>query len=89
MVSWEKWEVENWEEEDCIARRTVERVYHRVVPLAEGTKVGPELPGVSVFTSHAAVSRYLRHDEGRRSIAAVSFGWDQWVKIGGIVDYVF
>lgn len=47
MVSWEKWEVENWEEEDCIARRTVERVYHRVIPLAEGTKV------VScVFTSH-------------------------------------
>ncbi|KAJ7475890.1 hypothetical protein FB451DRAFT_1245125 [Mycena latifolia] len=38
MVSWEKWEVENWEEEDCIARRTVERVYHRVIPLAEGTK---------------------------------------------------
>ncbi|KAJ7126952.1 hypothetical protein C8R44DRAFT_874056 [Mycena epipterygia] len=38
MVSWEKWEVENWEEEDCIARRTIERVYHRVVPLAEGTK---------------------------------------------------
>ncbi|KAJ7707663.1 hypothetical protein B0H17DRAFT_917887 [Mycena rosella] len=40
MVSWEKWEVENWEEEDCIARRTVERVYHRVIPLAEGTTVG-------------------------------------------------
>lgn len=40
MVSWEKWEVENWEEEDCIARRTVERVYHRVIPLAEGTRVG-------------------------------------------------
>ncbi|KAJ7494773.1 hypothetical protein B0H11DRAFT_917356 [Mycena galericulata] len=38
MVSWEKWEVENWEEEDCIARRTVERVYHRVIPLAEGTR---------------------------------------------------
>ncbi|KAJ6531833.1 hypothetical protein B0H19DRAFT_1188802 [Mycena capillaripes] len=38
MVSWEKWEVENWEEEECIARRTVERVYHRVIPLAEGTK---------------------------------------------------
>ncbi|KAJ6576515.1 hypothetical protein DFH09DRAFT_1149558 [Mycena vulgaris] len=38
MVSWEKWEVENWEEPDCIARRTVERVYHRVIPLAEGTK---------------------------------------------------
>ncbi|KAJ7104104.1 hypothetical protein B0H15DRAFT_808492 [Mycena belliarum] len=38
MVSWEKWEVEDWEEEDCIARRTVERVYHRVIPLAEGTK---------------------------------------------------
>ncbi|KAF7336656.1 hypothetical protein MVEN_02100400 [Mycena venus] len=38
IVSWEKWEVENWEEEDCIARRTVERVYHRVIPLAEGTK---------------------------------------------------
>ncbi|KAJ7158717.1 hypothetical protein C8R46DRAFT_1354637 [Mycena filopes] len=38
MVSWEKWEVENWEEEDCIARRTVERVYHRVIPLPEGTK---------------------------------------------------
>ncbi|KAJ7650211.1 hypothetical protein FB45DRAFT_887278 [Roridomyces roridus] len=37
MVSWEKWEVETWEEEDCIARQTVERVYHRVVPLAEGT----------------------------------------------------
>ncbi|KAJ7756477.1 hypothetical protein DFH07DRAFT_820706 [Mycena maculata] len=38
MVSWEKWEVENWEEEDCICRRTVERVYHRVIPLAEGIK---------------------------------------------------
>ncbi|KAJ7274354.1 hypothetical protein B0H12DRAFT_1088293 [Mycena haematopus] len=38
LVSWEKWEVETWEEEDCIARRTVERVYHRVIPLAEGTK---------------------------------------------------
>jgi hypothetical protein len=42
MVSWEKWEVEDWEEEDCIARQTVERVYHRVIPLAEGTKVGVE-----------------------------------------------
>ncbi|KAJ7773320.1 hypothetical protein B0H16DRAFT_1511901 [Mycena metata] len=39
MVSWELWEVENWEEEDCIARRTVERVYHRVIPLPEGTTV--------------------------------------------------
>lgn len=39
-MSWEKWEVENWEEEDCIARLTVERVYHRIIPLAEGTKVG-------------------------------------------------
>ncbi|KAJ7364078.1 hypothetical protein DFH08DRAFT_838285 [Mycena albidolilacea] len=38
IVSWEKWEVENWEEEDCIARLTVERVYHRIIPLAEGTK---------------------------------------------------
>ncbi|KAJ7285010.1 hypothetical protein C8J57DRAFT_1290140 [Mycena rebaudengoi] len=38
MVSWEKWSIEDWEEEDCIARRTVERVYHRVIPLAEGTK---------------------------------------------------
>ncbi|KAJ6513209.1 hypothetical protein C8R45DRAFT_962814 [Mycena sanguinolenta] len=38
VVSWEKWEVETWEEDDCIARRTVERVYHRVIPLAEGTK---------------------------------------------------
>ncbi|KAK7033160.1 hypothetical protein R3P38DRAFT_3265120 [Favolaschia claudopus] len=38
VVSWEKWEVENWEEEDCIARRTVERVYHRIIPLPEGTK---------------------------------------------------
>jgi len=38
IVSWEKWEVENWEEEDCIARKTVERVYHRVISLAEGTK---------------------------------------------------
>ncbi|KAF7374856.1 hypothetical protein MSAN_00371600 [Mycena sanguinolenta] len=38
VVSWEKWEVETWEEDDCIARRTVERVFHRVIPLAEGTK---------------------------------------------------
>ncbi|KAJ7639856.1 hypothetical protein DFH06DRAFT_638734 [Mycena polygramma] len=38
MVSWEKWESKTWEEEDCIARTTVERVYHRVIPLAEGTK---------------------------------------------------
>ncbi|KAJ6619793.1 hypothetical protein B0H10DRAFT_2025044 [Mycena sp. CBHHK59/15] len=38
IVSWEKWEVEDWEEEDCIARRTVERVYHRVILVAQGTK---------------------------------------------------
>ncbi|KAJ7227226.1 hypothetical protein GGX14DRAFT_628927 [Mycena pura] len=38
LVSWEKWEIEDWAEEDCLCRRTVERVYHKVIPLAEGTK---------------------------------------------------
>lgn len=44
IVTWEIIEISEWEEDGCFNRERVERIFHRTLPLPEGTRVSRGLP---------------------------------------------
>lgn len=39
VVTWETYEATEWEEDGCIVRERLERMFHRTLPLPDGTRV--------------------------------------------------